>query len=356
MFGIYRYGLAFCVVISHLWEGMIGGPAAYAVWGFYCLSGYLMTLILNEKYGFTRPGLKAYAANRGLRIFPAYYAACLFMIFAYRAMPGAAMRLYPFLHLPESLRGWLHSLTLFFPFENHGLVPGSTALHVELWFYLFMALGLARGKGTAIGWFLSSVLYTGWLLSRDADWVERYTSIPACSLAFSLGALIYHFRDRLPVIRSPWAALVAAALWWLHVRLSWELPGGPFLYGLYTSLVSSAIALVCLMRLEPKRLPHWLARLDHWAGNLSYPIYLCHFGAGIVTAWLLPDKSRYSKSLFVTSFLLVNVMAFLVYQFVERPVQSWKFRAPVRERGGRDEARRPAEAIPSTPLSSPPAA
>jgi hypothetical protein len=27
------------------------GPAAYAFWGFYCLSGYLMTLILNEKYG-----------------------------------------------------------------------------------------------------------------------------------------------------------------------------------------------------------------------------------------------------------------------------------------------------------------
>ena len=58
MFGIYRYGLAFCVVISHLWAGMFGGPAAYAVWGFYCLSGYLMTLILNEKYGFTARGIK----------------------------------------------------------------------------------------------------------------------------------------------------------------------------------------------------------------------------------------------------------------------------------------------------------
>ena len=34
MFGIYRYGLAFCVAISHLWGGMIAGPAAYAVWGF----------------------------------------------------------------------------------------------------------------------------------------------------------------------------------------------------------------------------------------------------------------------------------------------------------------------------------
>ena len=66
MFGIYRYGLALCVAISHLWAGTIGGPAAYAVWGFYCLSGYLMTLILNEKYGFSPRGVGRFAANRAL--------------------------------------------------------------------------------------------------------------------------------------------------------------------------------------------------------------------------------------------------------------------------------------------------
>lgn len=33
--GSWRFFLAFLVVISHLWKDMIGGPAAYAVWGFY---------------------------------------------------------------------------------------------------------------------------------------------------------------------------------------------------------------------------------------------------------------------------------------------------------------------------------
>ena len=41
---------------------------------------------------------------------------------------------------------------------------------------------------------------------------ERHVFIPACSLAFSFGCLIYHPSDRLPVIKTPWAALSAAGL------------------------------------------------------------------------------------------------------------------------------------------------
>lgn len=48
--GTWQFFLAFVVVISHLWAGMIDGPAAYAVWGFFVLSGYLMTLVLTTKY------------------------------------------------------------------------------------------------------------------------------------------------------------------------------------------------------------------------------------------------------------------------------------------------------------------
>ena len=47
-FGMWRFFLAFLVVISHLWAGMLDGPAAYAVWGFFILSGYLMTFVLTE--------------------------------------------------------------------------------------------------------------------------------------------------------------------------------------------------------------------------------------------------------------------------------------------------------------------
>ena len=112
MFGIYRYGLAFCVAISHLWAGMIGGPAAYAVWGFYCLSGFLMTLILNEKYGFSRRGLVNFAFNRMLRIYPAYYAVCAGMFLLFCFVPDAAARFLPNLHMPRTSQGWRFTLLL----------------------------------------------------------------------------------------------------------------------------------------------------------------------------------------------------------------------------------------------------
>ncbi len=118
--------------------------------------------------------------------------------------------------------------------------------------------------------------YRLWLLARRTPFPERYALIPACSLAFSFGCLIYHVRDRLPVIKTPWAALSAAGLWWLHIWLAQNIPRGPLVFGLYSSLLFSGFAMVTLMRLDPGELPAWIAQLDRYAGNLSYSMYLCH--------------------------------------------------------------------------------
>ena len=56
--GTWRFFLALLVAISHLWADMVHGPAAYAVWGFFVLSGYLMTLVLTQKYGTDAGGLR----------------------------------------------------------------------------------------------------------------------------------------------------------------------------------------------------------------------------------------------------------------------------------------------------------
>ncbi len=324
VFGIYRYGLAFCVAISHLWAGMIGGPAAYSVWGFYCLSGYLMTLILNEKYGFTPRGLGKFAVNRALRIYPAYYAACAMMFVLFFSMPGTSARFLPELHMPRSSTGWWYSLLLLTPHDGNELLHGSLALRVELWFYVAIALGLGRGPRIAWAWFLASVAYTLWLLAVRTPFPQRYVYVPACSLAFSWGCLIYHLRDRIPVIKTPWAVLSAACLWWLHVWVAQHLPWGPLVFGLYTSLLFSGFAVVTLMRLDPAEFPAWIVRLDRLAGNLSYPIYLCHWAVGIVVIRLFPGLTRMDPLVFMIGFPAVNLLAYLIYQHVDRPVQSWK--------------------------------
>jgi peptidoglycan/LPS O-acetylase OafA/YrhL len=69
--GSWRFFLALLVAFSHLWDGMIHGPAAYAVWGFFLISGFLMALVLQTRYSDGWGGLRDYAFNRFLRIYPA---------------------------------------------------------------------------------------------------------------------------------------------------------------------------------------------------------------------------------------------------------------------------------------------
>jgi len=345
VFGIYRYGLAFCVAISHLWGGMIAGPAAYAVWGFYCLSGYLMTLILNEKYGFTPRGLTRFAVNRALRIYPAYYVICMGMFLLFTFVPETSAKFLPNLRMPTTAEGWRYSLLLMTAPDGNELLHGSMALRVELWFYVAIALGLGRSRWTARVWFAASVVYTFWLLARRTPFPERYVFIPACSLAFSFGCLIYHVRDQLPVIKTPWAALSAAGLWWLHVWLTQNIPGGPLVFGLYSSLLFSGFAMVTLMRLDPGELPAWMGKLDRHAGNLSYPMYLCHWGVGIAITWLFPGTTRTSFSVFLIGFPVVNIVSYLIYRHVERPLQAWKLPSMVQVRPTGTEVPRPAAAL-----------
>lgn len=78
MFGTYRLILAFMVVFLHLagWPGF----GEYAVFTFFCLSGYLMTFIMQQNYGYSSQGVKKYVVARALRIYPLYFAACLLSI------------------------------------------------------------------------------------------------------------------------------------------------------------------------------------------------------------------------------------------------------------------------------------
>jgi peptidoglycan/LPS O-acetylase OafA/YrhL len=70
VFGIYRTFLALIVVFTHFGGGsfLFG---RHAVFGFFCLSGFLMTLLIDGPYK-GRPD--AFAANRFLRLFPLYWA------------------------------------------------------------------------------------------------------------------------------------------------------------------------------------------------------------------------------------------------------------------------------------------
>ena len=73
--GLLRFILAVTVVIAHsssiLGFTLVGGQIA--VQAFYIISGFYMTLILNEKYVGTNSSYKLFITNRFLRLYPIYW-------------------------------------------------------------------------------------------------------------------------------------------------------------------------------------------------------------------------------------------------------------------------------------------
>jgi peptidoglycan/LPS O-acetylase OafA/YrhL len=70
--GFYRFVLAAAVIVEHLAEGTryVSHTGMFAVFGFYVLSGYLITRVLNDVYDFA---FVPFWSNRFLRLYPPYF-------------------------------------------------------------------------------------------------------------------------------------------------------------------------------------------------------------------------------------------------------------------------------------------
>lgn len=315
-FGAWRFFLAFLVVISHLWGSMIHGPAAYAVWGFFVLSGFLMTHVLRHKYGESAAGLRDFAYNRFLRIFPAYWIACALGAVALFVLPrfGVSLTaLNPQFAWPQGLISWFGNATLLpLPIPNL-LVPVSGALAVEVGAYLLMPLMAFNRPAAWLGLILSLLLNAVYGFQPDT-FAVRYSSFLTAFWVFALGSLISHYQIELRIIRSPLlsvgAWLINSLVWLWHD--SW-----PWTYGLYFSVIISGWVVLSLADRKP-------ARADAVLGELSYPIYLFHTVAGTFV-WLAVPQER-SFLFFLISFVLTMVISWLVVVLVDRRIDGLKKR------------------------------
>lgn len=328
MFGTYRTLLALMVVATHL--GGVPDIGAYAVFGFYVLSGYLMTLIMQKDYGYSIAGIYKYGVNRFLRIYPIYWVSIGISVILILLVGGARMSEYQeFIYMPSTLKQYLKNILLVLRiWDSPRLTPPAWALTVEIFYYILIGLGISR-KSIVLPWLAFGVVYHSICVIYGLGVDYRYFSVMAASLPFATGAVIFHYKDeflhRLNSLRGKqrdFLPLFGVFLFFLNwtVGVVFEWMG---LLCFYINYVICAFIVVLLT--EPNRLGYIPKKFDKFMGDFSYPIYLIHYQVGFVALLLLEflgiELGRPSYILMFVSIPLIFLVSWLITVSLERPIE-----------------------------------
>jgi peptidoglycan/LPS O-acetylase OafA/YrhL len=345
VFGAWRYLLAMMVVFGHYWSHLNGWVGVYAVFGFYTLSGFLMTLVLTETYPYSAAGLRAYALNRFLRVYVPYYVVAAATLVMLAVMPWAAPKVHQFIKFPASPSDWLLNATILgLDTERQvRLIPPAWSLHVEVAFYIAMALLLSRHRRIVLAWFLASLAWTIWALASGKGIDVRYPLVEAASLPFSAGALVYAYAPRMGW---RWHGPLAAGLFLANAVLANRWPDR-YSWGFYVSLCLAVYAVAALRGLDARALPERWVRIDRVLGNLAYPIFLVHWLVACVLAGTTGIVTNANGAQFWAGLVPVHLAAWALWRWVDVPINRLRDRVRSGARDGLDGAsERPSGAGP----------
>jgi peptidoglycan/LPS O-acetylase OafA/YrhL len=340
MFGLWRTTLALCVVAYHLLEIPVIGE--YAVFSFFVLSGFLMTTIMHESYGYDSNGRRRYALNRFLRLYPSYWVSAIIALVVILYCGETFVRSYKnIMFMPHDAQSVFYNFVMIFPslFPNDitpRLSPPTWALTVEITYYIAIGIGISRTRGTALIWLAASSVYVLATFVFHLGHLYDYAAITAGSFPFAVGSCLYFYKDlvrlwldklslNLPVVAGGYVALFAAftvAAWLGHTRLAEK--------GLYIDVAAAALLLVRLHFDGVPGLPRWLDKL---IGDYSYPIYLLHWPLGALSSFLLfhhaeLGESRASLAVFGLDLLLVGAASSFIIFVIDPSIE--RVRARIR--------------------------
>ena len=338
--GFFRFVLAINVVLFHILKVPHIGP--FAVYSFFILSGFLMTTIVKDTYGYHIAGFKAYAVNRFLRLYPIHWFLLAFSVLVITTVgQDFAFEYNKRFGMPVEVSAWLANLTLIFPSflpieVAPRLSPATWALTIELFFYLLIGLGISKSKTSTLVWLLLSAVYWLYRIILYSDFTSGYGNLLTASLPFSLGATLYYYKDTLWCLLSK---LSAQPTKWLTLLFtlnlvtcvlvnSWKVG----VVGTYINLLLTSILVVAIY-IEKA---HFIGKQsDKFFGDLSYPIYLCHWSACCLVAWFFNDQiivdAFYTNLvIFFSGLILAFVIAIMANKLVNDKVESVRYRVKKR--------------------------
>jgi len=251
------------------------------------LSGYLMTLIMNDRYHYTINGISKYMTNRVLRIYPQYWVLLIITIIVLAYIPENQLnRINGALVLPKTVEDWLANIFILGLYPESiapmpRLIPQAWALHVELIVYILIGLFFGRSKIIVTMWCAAGVLYH---IAANIYGYPRYSPVYAASLAFSLGAILYHYKESIFAVFQPSRKLSISiwVLYLLYVFIVGTVDFGKTKLYFYLNFPLFFICLLVLLNLNASFKKY--IKIDRYLGDYSYPVYLSHWFIGMLMA------------------------------------------------------------------------
>jgi peptidoglycan/LPS O-acetylase OafA/YrhL len=339
MFGVLRTTLALMVMVYHLFAVGILPLGIYAVFGFYIISGYLMTLIMHESYGYTWIGRYTFTKNRFLRLYPLYWAAALFSIILILVLGGdIVIRYHPNFFLPHNIKGYISNITMLFPSwypitARPRLVPPAWALTIEIFFYALICLGISKTFMRVKIWLFLSVCYVGGSFVAGLPWFDRYIPVVAASLPFAIGSSIYFISNNKNIyvrflklgFSSTLLFILLLVNCFVWILLSKAKIGSLVEIGFYLNILICALLVYSIVK--GGQIIKIDKQVDKYIGDFSYPIYLLHQQSGLLISFLIFGEAfreytfRGGISL-IASLIFVVLLSTVLIVLIDKPIQN----------------------------------
>jgi peptidoglycan/LPS O-acetylase OafA/YrhL len=320
---LFRFSLALMVLVEHLSAQVPHQTGRVAVEAFFCISGFLITMVASGRYA-GRPG--AFLINRFLRIYPTYWA-CLTIGIVVILLTPDSIALHPSLKIPGTVGDWTANVGVFGLSQTtvSRILPAAWSLHTELWFYFVIGLVTSVRPRANIAMLAITLVFSAYC----AFWwgpVEFYGTPLGNADAFFIGSVVHQHRRRLAPKRP---LLVIGTTLAIFELLAW---GPYFATQSVTEFIAAPVAGLLLLGLWTANLRGTLTRWSSTTGllgRLSYPLFLLHWPIGAVTMRLFGWQPGWPMTI-VTGGLTLAV-ATLVLWFIEEPLL--RIRARIRRDG-----------------------
>lgn len=348
MLGIIRFFLASCVIIFHL-SAQIPHIGLLAVNFFYVISGYLITLILNETYSFK---IREFSINRFLRLYPTYYFIALIAVaFSIIPISGttsigfhknttgiyqpldliANIFIFPFALINDaSITSvpWLDSMV--FGGYRFRWLSTSWSVAVELVCYMLLFIFVARRLSFALLSMIASVAFQAMVIHYNQNILINYNTVMAALMPFSLGSTAYFLcryleRHALRIQVSNRNQIYLLMLVLIAFLVNWFFASKSYGAEIFTSplyYVNTFIAFASVIIFHNVN-PHGrLGSLSKVLGDLSYPIFLCHFLCAYI-AWQILGRpeQKLGWDTFFLAYPMSLALGYCTIKLIDRPIQ-----------------------------------